>query len=153
MKNFCYFLAIFLIGSNCFASPKINELAHFEIKTFSQKKFDLAQNNGKVVIINFWASWCPQCRKEILVLQSIKKKYGNKIEIIGAALDRNSRNLAKTLSYENGLINDMKSNIEEPDAIPTPYIVNKEGKVAAILDDENVEISEELFSKIIDPLL
>ncbi|MDR2809758.1 MAG: AhpC/TSA family protein [Tannerellaceae bacterium] len=45
--------------------------------------------NGKITLIDFWASWCPPCRRSIPYLREIYKQYGNKgFEIVGVSLDR-----------------------------------------------------------------
>lgn len=155
MKLFRYFLIAFLLSANCFASAKINDFAELKVKTFDGKIFDLAEQKGKIVIVNFWASWCSQCRKEILVLEKIQQKYGEKnLVIIGIATDAKAQKLAKTIKYQNASFSSIiKGNLEEPDAVPTPYIINKEGKIYAILDDENLELNEAEFDKILMPLL
>src|SRR5690242_17181569 len=42
---------------------------------------------GKVVLVNFWATWCPPCREEIPELLKLKKEYGDRLEIIGISED------------------------------------------------------------------
>ncbi len=145
MQKIIFFLALFFYTQTCLAGAKIGDKAQFKIKTFRGAEFNLSQHRQKIVIINFWASWCAACRKEILVLQKIKQDYGQNIEIIGVALDENAKNLAKNLNYENGSIKNMKSNIDEPEAIPTPYLINGDSKIAAIFDDENIAITEKML--------
>ncbi len=145
MQKIIFFLTLFFCAQTCLAAAKIGDKAQFKIQTFGGKEFNLKQHRQKIVIINFWASWCSACRKEILALQKIKQDYGQGIEIIGVALDKNAKNLAKNLNYENGAIENMVSNIDEPESIPAPYFIDKNGKIVAIFDDENIAVTEEIL--------
>jgi len=49
----------------------------------------IADNKGKVVLVNLWATWCPYCRKELPGFNELYKKYKDKIEIIGVSFDKN----------------------------------------------------------------
>lgn len=61
-----------------------------------------AQWEGKVQLINFWATWCPPCKKEIPALIDLQKRYGTQgLQIVGIALD--NQEAVKTYSNENGI--------------------------------------------------
>jgi hypothetical protein len=52
------------------------------------KPFDLKRQRGKVVLIDFWASWCAPCMEEIPHLSQLQKQYGGKgLQIVGIAMD------------------------------------------------------------------
>ena len=60
----------------------------FEVKAEDgavQKLSDYV-GKGKVVVVDFWASWCPPCRAEIPKLQALKQKYGDKFDVLGVAV-------------------------------------------------------------------
>ncbi len=50
--------------------------------------FRLSDFKGKVVVLNYWATWCPPCRKEIPDLIRLQEKYSGQVQVIGVSLDR-----------------------------------------------------------------
>lgn len=60
----------------------------FKLKDLEGKTRDVKEWDGKVLMINFWATWCPPCRKEIPAFIELQKTYEDKgFKIIGIALD------------------------------------------------------------------
>src|SRR5947209_2476920 len=59
------------------------------IEQLNGKTFDLASQHGKVIIVNFWATWCPPCRKEMPTLDAFYRTYhAQGLEMIGLSADR-----------------------------------------------------------------
>ncbi|RMG79299.1 MAG: TlpA family protein disulfide reductase [Bacteroidetes bacterium] len=95
----------------------------------------LSDYSNKVILLNFWATWCPPCRKEIPDLIRLQDEMQNKIQIIGISVDKEPRN--KVLEFaKNRAINypvimadfpEMKY-YGSPSAIPTTLII-KDGKI------------------------
>jgi thiol-disulfide isomerase/thioredoxin len=54
-----------------------------------------AEWSGQVRIVNFWATWCPPCRREIPLLIDLQQEYGDRMQVIGIAID----DLAEVQSY------------------------------------------------------
>ena len=105
---------------------------------------NLSDFRGKVVIIDFWATWCPPCRKGIPDLIEIKKEFNNKdVEIIGISLDDiTSRGTSKAdvppFIKEYGinypiLVGDI--NVAQQyggiQSIPTSFVIDKEGYIVS----------------------
>lgn len=113
----------------------------FNLPTTDKKQLKLSDYKGKVVIIDFWATWCPPCRAGIPDLVELKDTYKGKVEIIGISLDGITRG-GKTLKDVVPFMKEFKINypvvygeMETIDSygginsIPTSFVVDKEGKI------------------------
>ena len=67
------------------SKPPIN-IEPFELITKNGEKQTLL-NTDKVIILNFWATWCPPCIKEIPELQKLKKEFGTSVEVFFISVD------------------------------------------------------------------
>lgn len=64
----------------------------FQLGSADGKAVDLAGLKGKVVMINFWASWCGPCRKEMPILEQLNRQYRNKgLTLIGVNVEPDSQ--------------------------------------------------------------
>ena len=95
-----------------------------------------AQWQGKVVILNFWATWCPPCRDEIPLLVGLAKKYKEGLQIVGVSLDDSSaedvRQFAKAFHVNYPIVMGSHELISEyggVPALPTTFLINKESRV------------------------
>ena len=68
------------------------------MKTIDGRTLSSADWRGKVVIVNFWATWCPPCRAEIPDLVALQAKYGDKLLIIGISEDEESPSVVTTFA-------------------------------------------------------
>lgn len=74
-------------GDQAAAMPK--ELVEFTLPDVNDKPHSINQWRGKLIILNFWATWCPPCREEIPIFIAMQEKYGDKgLQIIGVAIDK-----------------------------------------------------------------
>jgi len=114
-----------------------NKAPDFALKSSDGKTIKLSDYKGKVVIIDFWATWCPPCRKGIPDLISIQNDYKNDVVIIGISLDSE-----KTLKDVPGFIKSYGINYPIVfgddkvvaayggiEGIPTAFVVDKKGNV------------------------
>jgi thiol-disulfide isomerase/thioredoxin len=157
MKLSHLFFATFILFAN---SAQALESPTLITKTFDGKKFNLQEKLGHVVIVNFWAQWCIDCRKELPILDEIYAEYKSQgLEIIGVSVDRKKdRNKAfeviKDKKYPNSMLLDVsENNFDDIDFLPTSYVIDAEGKIAGkIALSERVVVKED-FVKILQPLL
>jgi len=109
----------------------------FSLKDLSGAEKKLSDFKGKVLIIDFWATWCPPCRNEIPHFVSLYNQYKSEgLEIIGVALDQNPRNALPGFIKDNGInytillgnskVCDLYGGVS---AIPTTFIIDKAGNI------------------------
>jgi len=100
-------------------------------------KVKLSDYYGKIVILNFWATWCPPCRKEIPDLISIQNEYKDDLVVIGISLDQPStqNDLQPFIDYFGINYPVVLGTLEvviaygNIQAIPTSFIIDREGNI------------------------
>lgn len=115
----------------------------FEMQTPEGKKVQLSDyvGKGKVVLVDFWASWCGPCRREMPNLVELYKQYkGKKFEIIGVSLDRDAeawKNGIKQLGITWPQMSDLKywncagAKLYAVNSIPHTVLIDAEGVIIA----------------------
>lgn len=105
------------------------------------KEMKLSDFKGKVILLNFWATWCPPCRKELPDLSQISLDMKDKdFKMIGVSIDDNqevlnnflkTNKLSYTILYEpNELVSKyMNTSGQNQNVVPQSYIIDKKGKV------------------------
>ena len=109
-------------------------------RTFAGDTFDLSAQRGKVVVLNFWASWCGPCRGEMPLLEALQRDYRDQgVVVVGlSADDRHDRKealrAAREVSYATGLLAEARVNeFGPPQVLPLTYIIGPTGTLTAIL--------------------
>src|SRR5215831_17252262 len=67
------------------------------------RRVDTATLRGKVVLVNFWATWCPPCREEIPDLVALQQKYKDKLQIIGISEDEDGPAKVRPFAQQKGM--------------------------------------------------
>lgn len=136
----------------------------FAVKDLGDKEVKLADYRGKVVLINFWATWCDPCREEIPWLINMQNKYADKgFTVLGLAMDEEGKQVvAPFVAKERFDVNGQKLPMNYPIVIgnegvaekfggllgyPTSVLISKDGKQ---LKRVTGVISEEEISKLIE---
>jgi thiol-disulfide isomerase/thioredoxin len=128
----------------------------WELKDPNGKLVKSSDFDGKVVILDFWATWCPPCKAEIPGFIELQKKYGEKgLIVIGVSLDEQGVSVVKQFMKEFGMnypvvMGDVKLMQDfGGTAIPTTFVIDRSGKIVA----KHVGFaSKEMFEKEITPL-
>lgn len=91
---------------------------------------------GKVVFINFWATWCPPCRAEIPVLIDLANRYKDRLQIVGVSLDDDDPQVVKKFAEHFGInypivmaSPEIVAEYGGVPALPTLFVINTDGKV------------------------
>lgn len=121
--------------------------------------FDLSTLRGKVVIVNFWATWCAPCREEMPILEAFyTAHHGQGLELIGLSMDRPRdrdavKKVKQSVSYPIALASDAKVNgFGASHALPVTYVVDETGTVRARLTPDP-PLTERLLEEVVRPLL
>ena len=95
-----------------------------------------ASLKGKVVIVNFWATWCPPCRAEIPDLIALQNKYRDQLQIIGVSDDDDPPQTVKKWAVEHRMnypivmaTTELRKVFTGVAALPTSFIVNRESRL------------------------
>ena len=108
----------------------------FEMETFDGETFRLSELEGKVVVLNFWASWCPPCRWEMPFFETMWNEYRDRdVVFVGVAMS-DSLEDAKGFAEESGVTYpiglDQTNEIVrayEVYSLPTTFFIDKEGHI------------------------
>lgn len=142
-------------AADAFAGPKAPA---WELKDVDGKPVKSSDFEGKVVILDFWATWCPPCKAEIPGFVELQKKYGDKgLVVIGVSLDEQGPQIVKPFMKQFGVnypvtMGDPKivQDFGGIAAIPTTFVIDRNGKILA----RHVGyVPKETFEKQIIPFL
>ena len=108
----------------------------FEVTTLDGRTISLASLKGKVVIVDFWATWCPPCRQEIPHFVELYKTYAPRLEILGIATDDEGKEVVApfvekhAVSYpvalDDGTLAEAFGGIR---ALPTTFVIDPQGRI------------------------
>ena len=112
-----------------------SEAPDFTAKLNNGETFSLSDENGKVVLLNFWATWCSNCVKEMPAIEKLYEEYGDQVVIIGVNVGEDESTVdafIDTKNYTFPIAYDTESSISNlyPSAgIPYTVIIGKDGLV------------------------
>ena len=122
-----------------------------KLPTVAGDSITLASQKGKVILLDFWASWCGPCRLSNKKLVKLYEKYKSQgFEIFGVSLDQEKRDWEKAIQKDKIAwlqVNDPRGSWNAKTAadwnisvLPTSFLINKKGDVVAIdLDGKELE--------------
>lgn len=134
------------------------EAPQFALKDINGRMVRLSDYHGKVVLINFWATWCPPCRAEMPDLVKLQREHAAEgLQIIGITYppERKSRvqRFARRLKVNYPIIlgtRELKDRFSSDETLPLTVVINRDGKVSEIIG--GILLRKE-FDEKIKPLL
>jgi peroxiredoxin len=142
-------LALIILAGCSYAPPsraaikpvaKRNPAPAFTLKDSQGATFNLADYKGKVVLLNFWATWCGPCKLEIPWFVEFEKGYRDKgFAVLGISMDEEGWEVVKPyverakVNYRMAIGNDsLAQQYGGVESLPTSFLIDRDGKIAAV---------------------
>ena len=133
------------------------EAPDFTYKSFNGQEISLSDYKGKVIILNFWATWCGPCIHEMPALEKLHQEYKDKgLQVIGLTVQSNSNLIPKKIT-QTGVTYPILLKAEDAvglygyfNTLPQTFIINRDGKIVKQIEGGR---SYQQFEKEIKSLL
>ncbi len=136
------------------------DVAPFTVKDLDGKTISSADLRGKVVLVNFWATWCPPCRAEIPDLIALQEKYKANLVVIGVSEDEippeevKAFATAQKMNYPVVMANpELAAIFKGVAALPTTFVIDPQGKIqqrhVGLLHADTTELETQYLSGMI----
>ena len=149
------FVALLIV---CSPVVVVGQAPQFTLKDINGRTVRLRAYRGKVVLINFWATWCPPCRAEMPDLVKLQRDYARQgLQVIGITYPPEEktrvRRFARSLKVNYPIIlgtSQIKARFTAEETLPLTVVIDRDGKVNDIIS--GILLREE-FEEKIKPLL
>lgn len=158
-----FFTVAALFSQTTTAAVEVGQAApHFEVPAWKGDAMSLKQYQGKVILLDFWASWCGPCRQSFPLFNQLYKDLKEKdFVILAVNIDEDQKDALKFLEdvpVDFSIGFDPKGKIPELyglTGMPTSYVIGKDGKIAKIIEgftpSELVVIKKEVIQQLNAP--
>jgi peroxiredoxin len=119
------------------AADEARQDADFTLTDLEGDSWHLQELHGKVVLVNFWATWCPPCRKEMPDLQALFDKYKGQGLIILSISDEEAAKVTPFIKQQNITYpiildpGDKVHNLYQLEGVPNSFVYNRDGQLVA----------------------
>jgi len=119
--------------------------ADFTLRDMHNKKVTLSELRGKIVLVNFWATWCAPCRSEMRDLDAISTYFEKQGLVVLSITDEEQFKVGSffaTYKYHPTVLFDADGKIHQMfhvDGIPRTYVFNRDGKLLALAIDQRTQ--------------
>jgi len=133
---------------------EITSLPGFSLNDLSGKPIAASELAGRVVLVEFWATWCPPCRSTLAWLGELKQKYGDRLAILALAVESPQdqiKSLAASMSPElRWAIADAPTATSFGDitSVPTMFLFDRAGKTAHVFYGAPPTLHQEAASQL-----
>jgi thiol-disulfide isomerase/thioredoxin len=158
MRRTVLMLIALLALSTGVSAQDTTKAPSLKLKTLQGSQFKLSEYRGKVVLLNFWATWCPPCRAEMPDLIKMQRDYrGQGLQVIGityppaeiSEVRQFARNLRVNYPIALGTT-ETKALFDQTETLPLTVVIDRQGNVRALI--EGILLPQE-FEQKIKPLL
>lgn len=111
-------------------------VADVSMRDLDGRTLSPAALRGKVVIVNFWATWCPPCRAEIPDLVALQARYADRLQVIGVSQDEGSVEVVRRFAAQQHMnypivmmTPELETGFPGIAALPTSFVVDRSGRV------------------------
>ena len=129
---------------------EITELPGFNVTDLAGRQVEAAKLKGRVVIVEFWATWCPPCLSTLSHLGEIKRRRGDAVEVIAVAVESKEPDVRDLTAKLDGQINFVMGS-EELAApfgtlgnVPRMFVFDRQGKTAGVYYGAAPDLHEKL---------
>jgi len=130
----------------------------FDLDNLEGEDINLTDYQGKYLLLNFWATWCPPCRKEMSDLNQFYQKNQDEFVVVGVNIGENKEDVKKFMhsgGYEYPILLDRDRQVAflyRASVIPTSYFIDPEGRIqyikrGLVTKEELEEIKTNLINK------
>ncbi|WP_071539010.1 peroxiredoxin family protein [Polynucleobacter asymbioticus] len=168
MRQYCFycrFILVILLSfsfcSNSFADLELGQTApNIEGSLIDGKPFSLSNDKGKVVLVNFWASWCEPCREEMPAIEAyLKKNKAKGFEVLAITVDKpadmeQAKQIMKNYPFLYAEKNQMNySGYGRIWRIPSSFIIDKQGILRKNGMTGDPKVDAKVLEEMVTPLL
>lgn len=129
----------------------------FTYKSLDGQEVSLSDYKGKVIVMNFWATWCGPCIHEMPSLEKLNQQYNEKgLQVLGLTVQSNPKLIPKKIN-QTGVTYPVLLNAEDAvglygnfNTLPQTFIINRDGEIVKQIEGAR---SFEQFAKAIKPFL
>ena len=158
IKSSIVFTAMMIAFSPASVAAQKVKAPQFKLRDVNGRTVRLSDYKGKVVLINFWATWCPPCRAEMPDLVRLQRQHAKEgLQIIGITyppeIKTRVRRFARNLKVNYPIIlgtREIKARFSSEETLPLTVVINRDGTVKDIIS--GILLQEE-FDEKIKPLL
>jgi thiol-disulfide isomerase/thioredoxin len=137
--------------------PQKYEAPDFTLKNLEGKEVKLSEYKGKIIFVNFWATWCGPCRHEVPAFIELQDQYADDLVILGISLDQGDLSVVPDFANEYSINYEILYGSQQVvsayggiSAIPTTFVIDKDGYLR---DMKRGFPGKEYFEKVISALM